>query len=246
MHIKAALLSLLLLSTSAMAQADSQAREPFVLLPGDIEIDELVNVCANYLGWNILLDQQEIDGHGKSSTKLQRPVTTDQDGCEELLYTLLYRKGLAVIPIDAKRNICEVVSMTGPRGREVPMAAVFKTPEQILLRPQLKVPVVTLVDLKHTNAQLANNALRPFFANSSGKRADGVSIGSTGNMQSLLIQGFQHQVAQAIRLIKLSDVPQEDDLRMVNGMRTKDHIKSLNERIKKLEEKLEALLMRRK
>ena len=239
----ATLLSLALLASPALAQANAEAKKPFVLPPGEIELNDLVDVCANYLNRNILFDKQEVGNN--SSTTLQRPITVDRDGCEELMSSLLYRKGFAVIPIDPKRDLWEVISLTGPRGQEIYNAATYKKPEEILLRPQLKVMVVTIVELKHTNAQLAQNALRPFFANGSHRR-DGINIGTVGNVQSLLIQGFQDRVAQAIKMVQLSDVPQEDELRMVSGRRTKDHIKNLNERIKKLEEMVEALLINRK
>ncbi|MCK5940333.1 MAG: hypothetical protein KAI24_00075 [Planctomycetes bacterium] len=247
MKLHTALISTLLLTAPTFAQDDAAEAEPFVLPAGEMTITGLVDACASHLDWNILYNEQEIASAapGGNKSKLQRQVVTDSDGCEELLYSLLYRHGFAVVPLDPARDVYEVILMAGPRGREVANRATHKPVEQILARPNLKVPVITVVRLEHINAQLANNALRPFFAsNSGGYGANSLSIGNVGNAQSLLLQGFQDQVAQAIRMIGLCDI--EQPAQDYHGQPLPDYIARLEQRIKKLENRLEKLIKQAK
>ena len=62
--------------------------------------------------------------------------------------------------------------------------------------------------LKHTNAQLANNALRPFFASYSGHQGiQNLQIGNIGNTACLILSGPQFIVANALKLLQTADVP---------------------------------------
>ena len=99
-------------------------------------------------------------------------------------------------------------------------------------------PVITTVKLEHINAQLANNALRPFFAGSRG--ANSIQIGTVGNQQSLIVQGFQDQVAQALRVIQLADTPQDPALELIDGKPLREVIKALMARIEALEAALKS------
>jgi len=236
-----ALMSLMLLTAPAFAQ-DTKQQDPFVLPAGDITITALVDSCASYLGRNILYNQSEVQsGSSQGSTmKLQRQIVTDHAGCEELLHSLLYRKGFAVTPVDPRRDVYEVILMTGQRGREVSNRAVHKSTKEILARPDLKVMVITVVELEHINAQLANNALRPFFASTGGNYGGSLSIGNVGNRSSLLLQGFQDQVAQAIRMLRLCDV--EQPVEPYVGQPLPQYVEKLERRIAKLEKRIESLL----
>ena len=236
MHTKHVVCSLLLFAGTAMAQDAAKQRDPFALSAGSLELSELVDACAGYLEWNILYDQGGFEKH--SATKLQRPLVTDRDGCEELLYSLLHRQGFAVVPVNLERRIYEVVDLDSRRSREVHNAAIYKAADDILARPTLKVPVITTVKLEHINAQLANNALRPFFAGSRG--ANSIQIGTVGNQQSLIVQGFQDQVAQALRVIQLADTPQDPALERIDGKPLREVIKALMARIEALEAALKS------
>ncbi|MFN3243431.1 MAG: hypothetical protein ACE37K_18150 [Planctomycetota bacterium] len=241
-----AMMSLMLLAAPAFAQ-ESKQKDPFVLPAGEITITDLIDACASYLEWNILYNDQEVTSGaaGPARTKLQRQIVTDLDGCEELLYGLLYRKGFAVTPIDPKRDVYEVIMMAGQRGREIANSATHKSNEEILARPELKAMVITVVKLNHINAQLANNALRPFFAHSGGGHAGSyLSIGNVGNRSSLLLQGFQDQVAQAIRMIRLCDV--EQPVEGYQGQPMPQYVEKLEARIAKLEKRIDALLKKAK
>jgi len=127
--------------------------------------------------------------------------------------TMLYIKGFAVVPRgDGDLEMLEIVMMQGQRGREVTNGARYVTPDELSdYRFQTGVPILTTVPLKHINAQLANNALRPFFAGTGGNSpGSSVQIGNVGNKSALLLQGFGPQVYSAVELLKLVDEPAEE------------------------------------
>jgi hypothetical protein len=174
------------------------------------------------------------------TVRLQKALKLDRDGCEEFLASMLYRSGFALTWLDEKGTMLEVISMMGPRAREVTSRAMERSPEQVLARPNLKLVVTTMVPVEHINATIATNALRPFFA-STGAPAGGSSLtlGNVGSNKALLLSGMQDQVAQAIRLIKKCDVPGSmDGMGMGMGGAPDDRVVQLEKRVKSLEEQL--------
>jgi general secretion pathway protein D len=136
-----------------------------------------------------------------------------QEDFYSFFQTMLYIKGYAVVPRgDGDLELLEIVMMTGTRGREVTNGARYVSPDELInYRFQTGVPILTTWPLKHINAQLANNALRPFFATTGGAQAGGsVQIGNVGNKSALLLQGFGPQVYAAVQLLKLVDEPAEE------------------------------------
>ena len=174
---------------------------------GEITANDLIDAAAKFLGRNILWSPQEL---GNAQTfALQRPLAVDARGCEEVLCQLLATRNLIVLPIDESKNLFEVVSLQGARQRDVAAAAVWRTPDELLQREQLKQLVICLVPLKHINAQVATNALRPFFGMFGGGNNSPAAlvIGNIGTNEAILLQGFADQVADAIRLLRESDKP---------------------------------------
>ncbi|MEO6597335.1 MAG: hypothetical protein ABIP94_21540 [Planctomycetota bacterium] len=190
------------------AKVATQAKV-FVLDPGETKLTDLIDRSAAFLGWNILTNAQEMAGGGPGSltVQLQNKMTTDATGCEEVLSNMLYRSGFALTTLDESKKLYEVISMFGPRNREVSLRALTRTADQVMARPNLKVAVTVVMALEHTNAMIATNALRPFFAQT-GVSAGGASLtlGNVGNNSSILLSGMQDQVAAAIRLVKTCDV----------------------------------------
>ncbi|MBX3461665.1 MAG: hypothetical protein KF830_00705 [Planctomycetes bacterium] len=126
--------------------------------------------------------------------------------------TMLYIKGFAVVPRgEGPLEMLEIVSMSGPRNREVTNGARYVTPDELpLYRNQTGVPILTTVTLKNINATIATNALRPFFASTSAPTGGGGPVlGNVGNNTAMLIQGFGPQVYAAVKLLELVDVPIE-------------------------------------
>lgn len=147
-------------------------------------------------------------GPAGPTVTLQLPVVTDHDGCEELLSSMLWSHGLALVPLDEQKKVYEVLNMAGQRAREIISSAVRRSPEQVLARPMLRQYVTVVCNLKHTNAQLANNALRPFFAGYGGNQGIyGLQIGNIGNSACLILSGPQFIVANALKLLQEADVP---------------------------------------
>lgn len=200
-------------------QEDPKAQPPraravpgqgFVLEAGDIAVEELIDQAARFLNRNVLYNPAELAAAGgRAGIRLQKRIELDALGCEELLASLLYVNGFAVIPLDADKGFYEVVAIHGPRGREVVSRPIAMDPDQVLRRPQLKMVVVTTVQLRHINAVIATNALRPFF--SSGNQPPGsLTIGNVGNQASIVLLGFADQVAAAIRLLRECDRPEAE------------------------------------
>lgn len=182
-----------------------QEPAPFVAQAGEEDLTRLIDRCAAYLKRNILYSNEEMRA-GQSMVKLQQPVTTDRDGCEVFLSQMLYRAGFALTQVDEKGTMLEVISMQGPRQREISQRAVMRTADEVLARADLRVPVTVVLKLEHTNAAIATNALRPFFA-SAGGPSSALMIGNVGNNTAMLLSGMQDQVAQAIRIVRAGDAP---------------------------------------
>ncbi|HEU4419474.1 MAG TPA: hypothetical protein VFT55_11090 [Planctomycetota bacterium] len=209
------------------ADKPSAAKAPFVFEPGVVELRTLIERCGSYLQRNILVDDSELMPAKASRSRvpapaaaagadnappgpfveLQLPVVTDRDGCEELLTSLLWARGLALVPLDEPKRVYEVVSLNGPRAREIPLRAVLRTPEQVLARPTLRQFVSVVYTLKHTRADMASNALRPFFT-ASGNWVGSLNLGNVGNQTSIVLSGPQDLVASGLLLLQTADVPQ--------------------------------------
>jgi hypothetical protein len=203
----------------------------FVLEAGDHRTTDLVDKAAQFLGRNILFCEQETAqcGPGGGTLRLQQRVEVDATGCEELLCSLLYVRGLALVPIDEARGMYEVLAMAGPRGRELMSRAPLRTVDEVLARPQLRMLVTTTLQLKNINATIATNALRPFFAqNNNNNQGGALILGTAGSNNGLVIAGFQDQVASLVRMVRNLD---EGATREAGG----------DERLAALERRLEAL-----
>lgn len=235
-----ALLSVLAVTPACVSQqpAKTPPKEPFVVEAGEVLLTNLIDRCAAYLDFNILLSPQELAGQQNGpAVRLQKAIATDRAGCEEFLASMLHRSGLALTYVNEKGTILEVISMNGPRGREVLNRAVQRTPEEVLARPDLMLPVSTVLPLKHVNATIATNALRPFFASTGMAGTSSLTLGNVGNSTGLLLSGMQDQVAQAIRLVRACDVPPSPE-QLERQVSTADRIEQLERRVKALEEKL--------
>lgn len=189
-------------------------KDGFVLPAAEIDLDELIGATARYLQRNIICDPGELARASGPPLRLQKELALDALGCEEVVSQLLYVRGFALLAIDADRGLYEVVHLDGPRQNEVITAAPRRSVDEILRRPRLKMFVLTEVPLQHIDATVAANALRPFYGQASsrsgGRNANVVTFGTMGSPGSLLIAGFQDQVAHAIHLVHACDRPRAD------------------------------------
>ncbi|HZN39884.1 MAG TPA: hypothetical protein VFD82_13825 [Planctomycetota bacterium] len=228
-----AFLTLLTPCAPCQDPAAKNAKQAFVLEPGEVKMTELIDRCASLLGWNILTSEHEMGAVGGSMTiRLQNRITTDLQGCEDFLTSMLYRSSFALTALDEQKQIYEVIAITGPRQREITNRALSRTPDQVLARPSLKVAVLTVVELKHINATVATNALRPFFASTGGAAGSAqMTLGNVGSNTALLLCGYNDQVAVAIRLLRTCDVAPPPEAAPP----------SLTERIDSIERRLQAI-----
>lgn len=177
----------------------------FVLDAGTHEIPALIDRVAEHLQYNILYNQNELGNAG--AVRTTRRTEVDRQGCWELFGSLLYHKGLAILPLDPAKGFYEVVGMQGPRAREIATSSMYVPSDQIeQYANQKATPILTSVALQNINATIATNALRPFFAQSGGPGMSSLSLGNVGNNSHLLVQGYGPQVAAACRLLRLVDV----------------------------------------
>ncbi len=238
-----------------------EEKAPFVFEAGDVELIDLIERCGTYLHYNILFD-----GAALSSTmagvrrarvarakapanaqqdptspmvSLQLPVVTDHNGCEELLSSILWSHGLSLVPLDEQKAVYEVLHLQGPRAPEIIGSAVRRTAEQVLARPMLRHFVTVVYNLEHTNAQMAHNALRPFFA----RRGNGngnLQVGNFGNRIGIILSGPQFMVATAVEMLMQADVPSPDSPHILEAQvqdLTEENA-SLAKRLAALEEKI--------
>lgn len=195
-------------ASTKTAELPAAHRANFVLEAGEHRTSDLVDKVAQFLGRNILFCEVETTqcGPAGGDVRLQQRVEVDAAGAEELLCHLLYIRGLAVVAIDETKGMYEVIAMSGARGREVTMRAPMRSIEEVLARPQLRMMVLTALTLKNINANIATNAMRPFFAQTGGNGgASSVTFGTAGSENGLLIAGFQDQVAAMVRMVQTLD-----------------------------------------
>lgn len=210
----------------------------FEFAAGKYSVGELVDTTAKHLGVNILCNDNELALAG--SLELQTTVRLQGDEIEDFVGDLLWSRGLTMIPRNPSAGTYEVLSLQGPRAREVLAAAVPRTPEEILARPHARTPVATVFELRHLNAVVATNALRPFFAQMGQSPGSNLTIGTAGNPQVLLLSGLQSEVAQALQALLKVDVPPPDaqGLPMASA---KERIDELEQLVAAMQKRLEAL-----
>lgn len=220
------------------AESIRTGKEGFVLPKGPFELRDLIDEAATFLQWNILYTEEELQHAGRTPFVFQKELALDALGCEEALCRLLGTRGCALTTIDAEKRLYEVVFIQGPRRNEITSRAVLRTPEEILRRPDLHAPVITHLQLEHTNANIAVNALRPFLAQSHNQAMSGVMIGTAGNNSNVVLTGFQDEVARVVQILQRCDteqpVPAEMEQRLVQ---IEQALARLSEAVKTLQDK---------
>ncbi len=195
----------------------------FVLEPGDHEIPRLLEAAAKFLGRNYLLQPAELGG-ASPRVSLQTRMELDAAGCETVVSQLAFTVGLAAIPLDRERGLWEWINLNGPRRVTVGSNALPVTAAELQQLRASKLCVSVQVQLTNLGASSAVQCLRPFYATSG---ASGMSIGTAGSENTVLLAGFADQVAAAVDLIKSADAAAPT--------------RPSNDRIEKLEARIAAL-----
>lgn len=224
------LAALAVVSPSPQDPQASRAAE-FEIAAGAHDLPDLVARAARFLERNILWSDY---GDRKKTPSLE--ITIDQtlrlgpNGCEDVISSLLYSRGFALVPVDVEYDLFEVIFRTGPRREEIASRAVYRTPAEIATRGSGYLPVLTTVELEHIDARVAINALRPFFMAS---RSSEMQLGSAGDERTLFLQGPTCYVAQALRAVGVADRPRPEGQPVDTAESRKLH--SLEERVQRLE-----------
>ncbi len=198
-----ALIASLCLAGAPQDQTKSTATGTFVLDAGEHDLVKVIEASARFLGRNYLLAPTEIGGNPKVT--LQMKLDLDAAGCEAVVSQLAYAQGLIATPLDRGRGLWEFVNLNGAKRAEVSSRAIGLTPDEVRLKRNVRVYVMTYAPLQHMRASIAAQTLRPFFAGAGGSQ---INIGTAGTEQTILLQGLAEQVAQALDLIAQVDQPQ--------------------------------------
>ena len=233
-----AVLATVLLAACASAPKEGTTRitrptpqGAFEFAAGKRSVAELVDATAKYLGVNILTNDTDVIWAQPMDLQMDvRLEAGEVEGVEDFVSNLLWSRGFLMIPCDPQTGTYEVVLLSGARARAALSATVVRTPEEILDRPNLCMPVSTSVVLAHTNAAVVTNALRPIFSKGA------LTIGAGGATNTMLLSGIQCYVARALQAIRAVDVPPSD----AAGLPTT----AAKERIDELERQVEAMQKR--
>lgn len=183
------------------APAKAPTPAPFTIPPGDLRLDQLLDLAARHLQANFIAADPRLLADARPFT-LTQPVTTDRAGCVRAVQAILSTRGIDVVPLDARHGIYELAYGMSERGVALQAVPPFVPLATIVAEPHGHDHVVTAVPLQHVSAAAATSALRPFFASSAGL------AGIAG--QQLLVAGKRHQVARAARIVEANDVPTFD------------------------------------
>ncbi len=226
----------------ATLPGQGKSSQGFVLMAGDHDIVDIISKAATFLGRNLIIQQEELAGNHDTMITLQKSLNLDVMGCEEVVSQLAWLKGLVMSPVDPKRGIYEFINvrinnLRGQKFRAV--RATFLSPEKIVKRPQLKRLVSTSLRLGHIDATRAAQYLLPMIARNSpsGLR---LSIGSLGTRHALMLKGLSDQVANAIEMVSMMDIPEAED----NQPTVHEQLAGLEKEKAELRSELEALRKR--
>ena len=211
--------------------AQEARMKPFALPAGEVKIKDLIDQCAKYIDVNILSIASECAD--VEPITLHKAIQTDTSGCEEVLTSLLSRSGLALTVVDKKHDLFEVVRIDGARGRVIRNRSEEKSVESILARPNLVVPVTTVVTLKHIRARNAVNNLKVMYTRGSGYE---LKVADSGSNATLIIDGMQNEVARVIRTIRSADIKESGEYAKDLQSRLDDYARRIRSLEKKLKE----------
>lgn len=218
--------ALALLLPAAPAQQDPQPG-PVTTIEGDkitvsmsetggMELKDFIKWAQEITNANFVFNDNDLQQNVQGRVNFLGTLTFDRATFEQEFFlffqTMLYIKGFALLPRGSgDQELLEIVYITGPRRSEVTSSARYVELERVPeYRYQTGVPILTTVPLRFINANIATNALRPFFAQAQGAGgAAGLTLGTAGNNTALLLSGFGPHVYDAVTLLQLVDKPVE-------------------------------------
>jgi len=208
-------------------QQDGDQR--LVIQAGEIGLADLAHRVSTFLGENHLIDPNDpIFTHPNSSMGklvLSEPIEFDRQHGREVLQELMFTKNLVLTPINPGRKLYEWINKSaGTRAELIKQRATLLDRDAVFENETTPNYVATVYHLKHVDAMTASGQLRVFTQDAQNL----TNLVSFGNGTSLMITGFCPMVAKLLRVVAELDRPG-------NGS------KSVNERLRKLEQRLAAV-----
>jgi hypothetical protein len=171
-------------------------RQPQFALPaGRHGVDELIGLLGQIRKTAICCERDELE-RATGPVMLQRELRLDGDAFDDVVTTLLFHRGLMVVPAKAPGGQ-QVIAMD-ERLRDT---AIARTPAEILARPGRLEFVTTSVPPSGLPVMQRAMVLRPLFGMDRTPWA--MRIGVDG--QQVTLTGSSEQVAFALRVLQLVD-----------------------------------------
>ncbi len=188
------------LAEASLTRGPILATKSGLTLPaGEFTAADLVEATARFLCRNYLYDDGAIAA--LPSFTLQKSLSLDALGAEDVLYALLASRDLVVLPIDEGRGLYAIVPLAAG-DRPVPVTSIpTRTPNEILQRPHLRELATTTLELRSLDAMQLAAALQVHFALLS-PRAAGRPAACAAGPRTLLLHGFRDQLAEVVTLVR--------------------------------------------
>tara|TARA_R110002072_G_scaffold174303_5_gene329518 strand:+ start:15013 stop:15753 length:741 start_codon:yes stop_codon:yes gene_type:complete len=162
---------------------------------GEFTIGEMVDAVAAYLCRNYIYDATIINQ--RQPLRLQRVVSLDALGSEEVLYALLASRNLAALPLDEARGIFHIVPLD--QSHPHPMATIpWRRPQDLVRRPHFREIVMTSLTLEHLDAEHVAKMLRSHFSMLRTWQPGAPTV-TFLSKRAIMLHGYGDQLAQVIR-----------------------------------------------
>lgn len=204
---------------------------------GEFTIGEMIDAVAAYLCRNYLYDASVI--HDREPMRLQRAISLDALGSEEVLYALLASRNLAALPIDEARGIYHIVPLDQVHAH--PMATIpWRRPQDLMQRPHFREIAMTSLTFKHLDAEHVANMLRSHFSMLRTWQPGAPTV-TYMSKRSIVMHGYGDQLAQVIaelmeidRLAKPVAVPRTERPTMREHQAMLERLEALEREVREL------------
>lgn len=165
---------------------------------GEFTIREMIDAVASYLCRNYLYDPTVINE--QPPLLLQRAISLDALGSEEVLYALLASRNLVALPLDEVRGVFQIVPLA-QNHESHPMASIpWRRPRDLVLRPHFRELVMTAITLQNLNAPQVTTALRSHFSMLRTWQPGAPSVSYMGP-RTLVLHGYGDQLIEVVQAL---------------------------------------------
>ena len=172
----------------------------FTLPAGEHGLSELLNLLGQIRKCEIGCAAADLDAVDKQKVLLQRELQLSDAEFEDVVTSLLFYRGLVVVPGDRPGHQQAIAMLDKARLQE---AAAPRTTAEILLRPNRIEFATTILPTDPSQLELRLNMLRPFFAATGRPNPWAMTVGKAeGGIQ---LTGSTEQLVSALKTIGLLD-----------------------------------------